>query len=69
MGNFLYLLIYFRLLALEMNASANHGSSSMACIEPERKRYDVILLDLDMPIMDGYDACKRLRMSDKRGLL
>jgi CheY-like chemotaxis protein len=24
-------------------------------------KYDVILLDLDMPIMNGYEACKRIR--------
>jgi len=25
------------------------------------KQYDVIILDLDMPIMSGYEACQKIR--------
>jgi CheY-like chemotaxis protein len=27
----------------------------------QNAQYDVILLDLDMPIMNGYEACQRIR--------
>lgn len=33
-------------------------SSQEAIVPP--KHYDVIILDLSMPIMDGYEACKRI---------
>ncbi len=26
--------------------------------------YDIIILDLDMPIMNGYDACRQIRDAD-----
>ena len=41
---------------------------SLAAVEKSRNHgpYDLILLDLDMPIMDGFEACKMLR-SDKSG--
>jgi CheY-like chemotaxis protein len=29
--------------------------------------FDVILLDLDMPIMNGYEACRRLRQTEGDG--
>ena len=28
----------------------------------------MIILDLDMPIMNGFDACKRIRQDPKAGL-
>ena len=28
--------------------------------KPGGRPYDVILLDLDMPILNGYDACKKI---------
>ena len=30
-----------------------------------RGGYDVIILDLDMPIKNGYEACNRLRQGDR----
>ena len=35
------------------------------------KEYDVVLLDLDMPILDGYGACKQIKdiqINKKQGL-
>lgn len=29
-------------------------------VDNARDPYDLILLDLDMPIMNGYDACERI---------
>lgn len=26
--------------------------------QKKRKHYDLIILDLDMPILDGFEACK-----------
>ena len=30
--------------------------------------YDIILLDLDMPILNGFDACAKIRNIDQLGL-
>lgn len=29
-----------------------------------KRLYDLIILDLDMPILNGYDACRQIRESD-----
>ncbi len=31
----------------------------------ETKSVDVVLLDVDMPVIDGYEACQRIRASEK----
>jgi CheY-like chemotaxis protein len=31
----------------------------------DKRPYDVVILDLDMPIMNGYEACQRLRSNNK----
>ena len=44
--------ICFRLVALEQYFKVDQSES---------QQFDVIILDLDMPIMNGYEACKRIR--------
>ena len=29
--------------------------------------YEVVILDLDMPIMSGYEACKKIREKEGQG--
>ena len=49
--------------------------NSLAAVEKSRAKgpYDLILLDLDMPIMDGFEACQIIRCdrsgNDIKGLL
>lgn len=33
----------------------------LQCKQNEGRGFDVILLDLDMPIMNGFEACQRMR--------
>jgi CheY-like chemotaxis protein len=41
---------------------APEGFSALALAE--KKRYDVILLDIDMPGMDGFELCTKIRNTD-----
>ena len=51
MGKFNYMLIFpFRLVAVN---------------KFRENKYDVILLDLDMPIVNGYEACKLIRQEEQ----
>ncbi len=42
------------------------AENGLAAVEKSREAtFDIILLDLDMPIMSGYEACKKIKGGDK----
>ncbi|MBF0265811.1 MAG: response regulator, partial [Gammaproteobacteria bacterium] len=42
---------------------ANNGQEALQCIET--KDYDCVLMDIQMPVMDGYEAAEKIRAQDK----
>ncbi|MFZ6819062.1 PAS domain-containing protein [Undibacterium sp. Ji22W] len=40
---------------------ANHGLDAIEMIANERLPFDLVLMDLQMPVMDGYTASKKIR--------
>src|SRR5690606_37284355 len=38
---------------------AEHGEAALACLKD--RAYDLVLMDIQMPIMDGFEAIKHLR--------
>lgn len=48
---------------------ANNGKEGVECFRQAPKRYNAILMDIQMPIMGGYEATKHIRESDKTILI
>jgi putative two-component system response regulator len=44
---------------------AQNGNEALSILEQDDTGFDLILLDVMMPILDGFDTCKQLKSSDK----
>jgi PAS domain S-box-containing protein len=44
---------------------ANNGQEALEFLQVERRGVDVVLMDVQMPVLDGYDATRQIRLNPR----
>ena len=61
--------IFLQSSGLEVETAINGQEGVNKLQESEPKYYDAVLMDIQMPIMGGYEATREIRKSDRKDLL